>query len=82
MPAKSKSQQALMAMVYSYLNGETTDVSDQVKEIAKSMSKEEARKYASTKTKNLPSHVKESIISKQMSFSQFIKESGTHDIFE
>jgi len=53
MPAKSKSQQRLMGMVYAYLDRRElpTDkgLARKVKEVAKGISKDEARKFAETK---------------------------------
>ena len=55
--ALSKSQQRFMGMVYAYLKGEMPNASDEVKKAAKSMSKKDAEKYASTKHANLPEKV-------------------------
>lgn len=63
--AESKSQQHLMGMVYAYKKGELNlgdvnkGLADKIKKISKSMSKSEAKKFASTNTKDLPKHVKE-----------------------
>lgn len=72
MPAKSKSQQALMGQVHAYLNGDLPDASEQIKNIAKNMTKKSAKDFASTPTKELPQHVKEGIINKTISLSQFV----------
>lgn len=74
MPAQSKAQQALMTQVYLYLDGKLNDASDKVKEIAKGMSKRSAKDFASTKTTDLPKHVTEAVINKQLSFAQFVKQ--------
>ena len=55
--ALSKSQQRFMGMVYAYLKGEMPNASDEVKKAAKSMSKKDAEKYASTKHAKLPEKV-------------------------
>lgn len=65
MPAKSKSQQRLMGMVYAYKKGFLKlkdlpkNVVSKVKDISKSMSTKEVKKYASTDRKGLPKYVKE-----------------------
>jgi len=57
MPAKSKKQQKFMAMVYqAKKTGKAA--SPRIAKAAKSMTKEEAKKFASTKTKGLPTKVK------------------------
>lgn len=50
MPAKSKAQQQLFAIVHGYQTGKipANKVSSRIKKIAKSISPEEAKKYAST----------------------------------
>lgn len=60
MPSKSKSQQRFFGMVHAYQNGELKgkDVSDSVKDAAKSMSKRAVSDFAETKHKGLPNHVK------------------------
>lgn len=58
MPAKSKAQQRLFGMVHAYQKGELENPSEEVKDIAKSISKKDAKDFASTKTKKLPNHVK------------------------
>ena len=54
MPAKSKDQQKFMGQVYAYKKGELKNPSKEVKEAAKSMSKEDAKDYAETDRKGLP----------------------------
>lgn len=58
MPAKSKSQQRLFGMVDAYQKGELDNASKEVKDIAKSISHKDARKFAKTKHKGLPNRVK------------------------
>ena len=59
--AVSKQQQKLMGLALSYKRGETSDaeVSDTVRDLAKSMSTDELEKYAGTKHKGLPQKVDE-----------------------
>lgn len=58
MPAKSKSQQRFFGMVDAYKKGELDNASPEVKKAADSMSMKEVRKFAKTKRKGLPNHVK------------------------
>ena len=58
MPAKSKSQQRLFGMVHAYQNGELENPSKEIKKIAKSITKKDAKDFAETKHKGLPNHVK------------------------
>lgn len=53
MPAKSKKQQRLMAMVYAYQT-RGGDAPESVKTIARSMAPEDAKHYAQTKHDGLP----------------------------
>lgn len=53
MPAKSKSQQRLFGMVYAYQTGKLKTKSKKIKDIAHSISKEDARHFAETKHKDL-----------------------------
>lgn len=64
MPAKSKNQQQFMGMVHALQKGEIDpeDVSQDVRDAAKSMSKKDAKDFASTKHKGLPNKVKKEII--------------------
>ena len=55
----SKSQQKFFGMVHAAQKGETP-ASKEVAKVAKGISKKEATKFASTKQKGLPQHVKES----------------------
>jgi hypothetical protein len=54
MPAKSKSQQRLFGMVHAYQKGKLKDAPESVKEIARSISDEDAEHFAKTKHKGLP----------------------------
>ncbi len=54
MPAKSKSQQKLMAMALAYKRGKLKNANDEVKELAKNMSEKDLENFAKTSTKNLP----------------------------
>lgn len=60
MPSKSKSQQKFFGLVRAYQKGDVkgSEVSDEVKDAAKSMTKKEVKDFASTKHKGLPNHVK------------------------
>ena len=59
MPAKSKSQQRLFALVHAYQAGkiDSDKVSDKIKDMAKRVDKKDARDFASTKTSKLPDKV-------------------------
>ena len=61
--AVSKQQQKLMGLALSYKRGDTPDaeVSDTVRDLAKSMSTKELEKYAGTKHKGLPQKVDEAV---------------------
>jgi hypothetical protein len=72
-PAKSKSQQRLMGMVYSYKNGDlkkkdvkSEELWKKIKDISKGISKKDAEDFASTKHKNKPEKVNEKTINKKM----------------
>ena len=54
MPAVSKSQQRLMAMVHAYNKGDLKDPPKKVKEVASHISDKGARDFARTKTSKLP----------------------------
>lgn len=64
MPAKSKSQQRIMALALSYKRGKlpASKVSATIRKIAKTMSTKELEKFASTSTKNLHTHTNETKI--------------------
>ena len=61
MPSKSKAQQRFMGMVHAVKKGELSPskVSDKVKKAASSMSKKDAKDFASTKHKGKPEKVKQ-----------------------
>lgn len=64
MPAKSKAQQKFMGMVHAVQKGDLDpeDVSQSVRDTAKSIKKKDAKDFASTKHKNLPDKVPENYI--------------------
>jgi len=66
MPSSSKQQQKFMGMVHSLQKGEMkpSDASSDVKTAADSMSKTDAKDYASTAHKGLPKKVKQEILNK------------------
>ena len=63
MPAKSKAQQKFMGLVYALKKGDvkSSDVSQDVKDAAKSMSTKQAKDFASTKHENLPNKFEEAM---------------------
>jgi len=61
MPAKSKEQQRLFGMVHAYQKGELKNPSKEVEDIAKTISKKDAKDFAETKHKGLPNKVKKSV---------------------
>ncbi len=83
MPARSKTQQRLMGLAYAYKTGDVKSkdlnpkYADDVKKIAKSMTKKKLKDFASTKHKNLPEKVEERI----MKFDTFVKENYTFEDF-
>ena len=66
MPSKSKQQQKFMGMVHSLQKGDmkSSDASPELKKVAKSMDKTDAKDYASTSHKGLPKKVKQEIARK------------------
>jgi len=70
MPAKSKSQQRLFGMVHA-CQKRGKCASDQIKKIAKSISKKDAEDFAKTKHKDLPNKVKKK--KKRMSFKEYVE---------
>lgn len=54
MPAKSKSQQRLFGWVHAYQKGEAKNAPKKIKDIAKSISKSDAKDFAKTKRTGLP----------------------------
>ena len=65
MPSVSKSQQRFMGLVHAYKKGEVpaSQVSQAVKDAAKSMKKKSTKKFASTKHDDLPDKVREYVVS-------------------
>ncbi len=61
MPAVSKAQQRFMGMVHATQKGDMEAPSPEVEKAADSMKKSDAKDFASTKHKGLPTHVKEKI---------------------
>ena len=57
MPAQSKAQQRFMGMVHAVQKGDMEAPSKEVEKAADSMSKKDAKDFASTKHKGLPNHV-------------------------
>lgn len=57
--AVSQAQQKLMGMALAYKRGEMDDASDEVKELAKSMSEKDLEDFAKTKHKGLPKKINE-----------------------
>ncbi len=52
----SKSQQRLFGMVHAYQKGKLKNASPEIRKIAKSIKKSDAKDFASTKHKGLPNH--------------------------
>lgn len=83
MPSKSKSQQRLMGLAYAYKSGDVKSkdlnprYADEIKSLAKSMTKKQLRDFAETKHKGLPEKVEERILS----FASFVKENYTFEDF-
>ena len=80
MPSKSKSQQKLMGAAYAYATGQTKDVPDYIKNVAKSFmkigkkkGKKALRDFAKTKHKGLPEKVTkvEESLTHLVRFSEF-----------
>jgi len=57
MPSVSKAQQRFMGMVHAVQNGDMEAPSKEVEKAADSMSKKDAKDFASTKHKGLPNHI-------------------------
>jgi hypothetical protein len=80
MPSKSKSQQRLMGQAYAYKTGKlkskdlNPEYADEIKDLAKSMTKKQLKDFASTDHKGLPQKVKESRIMNFESFNESIKK--------
>ena len=65
MPSVSKAQQRFMGLVHAYKKGEVpaSQVTQAVKDAAKSMKKKSTKKFASTKHDDLPDKVREYVVS-------------------
>jgi hypothetical protein len=76
MPSKSKQQQKFMGMVHALKKGDIkpSDVSQSVKDAAKSMKKSDAKDFASTPHKNLPRKVKKEILNR---LKEYANKMGT-----
>ena len=61
MPAKSVAQQRFMGIVHALQKGEKVSASPEAKKTAKSMTKKDAKDFASTKHKGLPEKRKKSL---------------------
>ena len=72
MPAKSKSQQRLFGMVHA-CQKKGKCASEQIKKIAKSISKKDAKDFAKTKHEGLPNKVKKKKKNKKMSFKEYVE---------
>ena len=79
MPSQSKQQQKFMGMVHALKKGDIkpSDVSQSVKDAAKSMSKKDAKDFASTKHKGLPRKVKQEILNK---LKEYASKMGTNTL--
>ena len=71
MSSSSKAQQKFMGIVHSVQKGDTkpSDVSQSVRDASKSMSKKDAKDYASTPLKGLPNKVRQEIVKKLKEYS-------------
>ena len=76
MPAVSKHQQHLFALVHAYKKGVLKDVSPRVKEIAAHISDTDADHFAATNTRGLPERVKKA--STQFWLSQVLRKYANH----
>jgi hypothetical protein len=80
MPAKSKSQQRLMGMVYAYKKGYLRNTKSLnknflkgIKKLAKNMNEEDLEDFAKTKHKNIPEKIeKKESLKYLISFSNFV----------
>ena len=75
MPAKSKEQQRLFGMVHAYQKGELKNPSKEIKDVAKSISYDDAKDFAETKHKGLPNKVKKSTKITESRLRKIISES-------
>lgn len=76
MPSKSKAQQKFMGLVYALQKGDIkpSDVSQDVRDAAKSMKKKDAKDFASTSHKGLPKKVKQEILNR---LKEYANKMGT-----
>lgn len=74
MPAQSKAQQRFMGMVHATQKGDMENPSKDVETVAKSISKKDAKDFASTPHKGLPDNIKEMILSELRSIGVIQKE--------
>ena len=82
MPAKSKAQQRLFGMVDAYKKGDLKHASKKIKDIADEMDSGEVKKFAKTKTHNLPETVDENIVRINESQLRQIVKGCVHDILK
>jgi len=77
MPSKSKQQQKFMGMVHALQKGDMkpSDASPELKKVAKSMDKTDAKDYASTSHKGLPKKVKQEIVKKLKELNESVNQS-------
>lgn len=77
MPATSKAQQKLMGMAYALKKGEMkpSEASQEVKDLADSMTLKQLKDFAETKHTGLPDHVEESGISGFLSTGPLVRYS-------
>ena len=76
MPSKSKAQQKFMGMVHALQKGDMDpkDASPEVKKVAQSMTKKDAKDFASTSHKGLPRKVKQEILNR---LKEYANKMGT-----
>jgi hypothetical protein len=81
MPAKSEAQQRFFGMVHAYQQGKlpADKVSNTVKRVAKTISPEDAKKYASTSHDDLQ-EILASIVSSPLYTEQLIREAGNSNV--
>lgn len=77
MPSSSKQQQKFMGLVHALKKGDIkpSDVSQDVRDVAKSMSDKDAKDFASTKHKGLPRKVKQELLTK---LKEYANKMGTN----
>jgi hypothetical protein len=76
MPARSKSQQRLMAMAYvCQKSGFKKCASEKITQLAQSMKEKDLKDFASTKTKNLPERkIKDKKVGVCLEFKKWLKD--------